>query len=402
MIPHAPSPSQGHKLRIAQVVTRMDIGGVPDHVMTLVQGLSNHAEVTVIGSSIDPQHERALTNLGVPFLPVPMERSLSPLSDIRSFGKLRKALRDGAFDIVHTHMSKAAMLGGLASATSGIPVTINTAHNLGFLALSNPAARGLFWIYDRLLFALTTDAVITVSGRVRDGIIRSGIAPGDKVVSIHNGIEAGRFPTDRDRASAIRHTFGIEDSHPLIVTVARLVWFKGLHDLIDAAALVLEKEPNARFLIVGSGPQLDELRAKTVALGIADRVIFAGERRDVPDILSAADIFALTSVSEGLPISILEAMAAGLPVVATDVGGISELVAEGETGFLVPAREPREIANRILRLTADAGLRQSFGTAGRDRVTKAFSPEQMVTQTTRLYHQLLAAKAAGREPRYAE
>lgn len=394
--------SPGRKLRIAQVVTRMDIGGVPDHVMTLVRGLSDHAEVVVITSSIDAQHARALADIGVPFVSVPMERSLSPVSDIKSFVKLRRVLRDGAFDIVHSHMSKAALLGGFAALASGTAVSINTAHNLGFLALSNPLARGLFWLYDRALFALTADAVITVSDRVRTGIVQSGIAPERKVISIHNGIETARFAPDRTRSEAVRRSLGIGENQPLVTTVARLVWFKGLHDLLEAASLVLKERTDARFLIVGSGQQLDELRAKAGALDISDKIIFAGERRDIPDILAAADIFALTSVSEGLPISILEAMAVGLPVVATDVGGISELVADGKTGFLAPARSPREIANRLLRLLRDPDMRRTFGAAGKDRVMRSFSPEQMVLQTNNLYRQLLSAKTTLREPLYAE
>ncbi|WP_075292059.1 glycosyltransferase family 4 protein [Pararhizobium arenae] len=393
---------QDRKLRIAQIVTRMDIGGVPDHVMTLVRGLSKIADVVVIASSIDVEHEKALAAFGVEFVSVPMERSLSPLSDFRSFARLRETLRDGDFDVVHTHMSKAALIGGLAAALSGIPVTVNTAHNIGFLALSNPLAKGLFWLYDRLLFAMTADAVITVSQRVRDGIVGSRIAPTYKVFAIHNGIDAGRFSVESGSRDLVRQAFGIAATQPVVATVARLVWFKGLHDLLDAAGIVSRQVPEVRFLIVGSGPQHDELRAKCLTDGISKNVIFAGERRDIPDILSSADVFALTSVSEGLPISILEAMAAGLPVVATDVGGVSEIVDDGKTGFLVPSRSPSDVADRILRLLASPDDRQTFGAAGKRRVVRAFSPEHMIAQTAHLYDRLLTAKATGREPRYAE
>ncbi|CAN7593112.1 glycosyltransferase [Rhizobium sp. LjRoot254] len=385
------------RLRVAQIVTRMDIGGVPDHVMTLVRGLSPDMDVTVICNTIDAQHERDLSELGVPFICVRMERLLSLISDLRGFQQLRRILRDGRFDIVHSHMSKAALLGGIAAVTTGIPVTINTAHNLGFLALPNPAARLLFWVYDRLLFALTADAVITVSERVRDGIVRGGIVGTSKVVSIHNGIDVAKFSDAAGAARAIRSEFGVGPEDVLVVTVARLVWFKGLHDLLDAAALVLAQFGNVRFLIAGTGSQRDELAARASALGIGERVIFAGERRDVPSILAAADVFALSSVSEGLPISILEAMAAGVAVVATDVGGISELVEEGVNGYLVPARDPPAFAERLCRLAGDAALRRSFGASGRTRARLEFSPERMVMRTADLYETLITSRTS-REP----
>jgi glycosyltransferase involved in cell wall biosynthesis len=216
------------------------------------------------------------------------------------------------------------------------------------------------------------------------------------VTAIHNGIDVAKFSDMAGAARAIRSEFGLGADDVLIVTVARLVWFKGLHELLDAAALVLARFGNVRFLIAGSGPQHDELEAKARALKIGDRVILAGERRDVPGILAAADIFALSSVSEGLPISILEAMAAGAPVVATDVGGIAELVEDGTSGYLAPKRDPTAFAERLCLLVSDAALRRSFGASGRARALAAFSPERMVTRTADVYETLIASKTSQR------
>jgi glycosyltransferase involved in cell wall biosynthesis len=177
--------------------------------------------------------------------------------------------------------------------------------------------------------------------------------------------------------------------------VARLVWFKGLDTLIAAMALLPPEAVGVRLLIVGAGPLRDELAAQAATAGLADRVTFAGERGDVPDILAAADVFVLSSVSEGMPISILEAMASGLPTVATDVGGVRELVADGETGFVVPARDARAFAQPLARLCGDEGLRRRLGEAAQSRATAQFGGAAMAERTEAVYAQALRKRSPG-------
>lgn len=380
------------RLHVAQLVTRMDIGGVPDHVMTLVRGLRPDIDVTVVCGSVDPRHARDFAALGVPVRLVPLERLLSP-TDFGSLRALVGLIRHERFDVVHTHMSKAALLGGIAARLAGVPVTVNTAHNLGSLAFTRAAARALFRVYDRLLLTLTNDAVVTVSERVRAHMLDRNIAGPQRVVAIPNGIDVSRFHQDPQAGMAVRRAFGVGDAEMLVVTVARLVWFKGLDMLLDAAAAVAERRSDVRFLIVGDGVQRQDLEAQAARLGIADRVTFAGERRDVPELLAAADVFALSSVSEGMPISILEAMASARAVVATDVGGVGELVDHGRTGFLVPPHDAGAFAAALLDLAGDAELRQRMGIAGLARVRDHFSTAQMVRRTRGLYEALMRRKA---------
>lgn len=382
------------RLKIAQVVTRMDVGGVPDHVMTLARGLAPDHDVTVVCNGIDPGHAAALGAAGVGVAHIDFRRLLHPIRDVGAFLRLLNLLRTQRFDVVHTHMSKAALVGGVAGRAARAPAIVNTAHNLGFLAVPQKALRALFWVYDRLLFAATAHRIVTVSDRVREGAVKGGIAPAGKVVAIHNGVLGARFEISAPEARARRVALGVADGAPLVLAVARLVWFKGLDALVEATPALLARHPEARVVIVGGGPLREKLEAQARALGVERAVIFTGERSDVPELLAAADIFVLPSVSEGLPISILEAMTAGKPVVATSVGGIPELIVDGETGLLTPARDAGSLAEALIRLAGDPELRARMGAAGKARAQIEFSPGRMVERTAALYREILAERGA--------
>lgn len=385
----APVPAGAiRRPRVAQIVTRMDIGGVPDHVMTLVRGLRFDFEVVVICASIDPRHARELEALAVPVIVVPLARLPHPVADLRALLRLVQVLQARRLDIVHTHMSKAVLIGAAAARLARVPVIVNTAHNLGFLALRQPLLRALFWAYDRALFAATCDVIVTVSRQVRAGVVRAGIAPPRKVVAIPNGIDPARFSVSPELRRSTRLALADGDGL-VIVTVARLVWFKGLDTLLEAAVPLLARHPRARIVIVGEGPLRAALTAQAVRLGIDRSVIFAGERGDIPALLAAADLFVLPSVSEGMPISILEAMAACRPVVATRVGGVPDLVLDGVSGLLVDARAPDALAAALLRLADDPALAARMGQAGAARLDRAFSAAAMVARTGALYRRHL-------------
>lgn len=385
------------RLKIAQIVTRMDVGGVPDHVMTLARELSAHHDLTLVAAEFHPMHAAELSALGVEQIVLPFARLPDPMTDLRALRGLRQLLRARRFDIAHTHMSKAALLGVLAARTLWArPLLVNTAHNLGSLALANPVARAVFRVYDWLLLGRATDAVIVVSERVRAQVLALRLIRPDRVTAIPNGIALHRFAARSERAGTVRAAFGIGEDQVLVVCVARLVWFKGLDTLIAAFAAVAPRCPKAHLLIVGEGPLAEDLAAQSRDLGLSQRITFAGLRNDVPDILAASDIFVLSSVSEGMPISILEAMASGLPTVATDVGGVRELVAEGETGFVVPARDAPAFAAPLERLCQDKALRKTQGAAARARAQAEFGGAAMAKRTEAVYAKALARAGRGR------
>lgn len=380
-------------MRIAQVVVHMDLGGVPEQVLMLITGLAPDHFVTLVCGELDPKYEHQLRALGVEVVQVGFKRLLNPLADVKTFVTLLRLFRAGRFDVVHTHMYKAALIGTAAAAMARVPAVVNTAHNLGCLALPNAVLRRLFWIYDKLLFAATTDAVIMVSNRIRQRVVDGGLVPARKAVAIQNGIDAGPFLAAEHQRDRLRAEFDCSPEDILIVTVGRLVWFKGLDVLLDAIPSIAACCDRARFVLIGEGPLRTQLMKKAELLSVSDRIRFAGERHDIPAVLAAADIFVLPSISEGLPISILEAMAAGKPVIASDVGGIPELVSDGETGVLFPVRDAGALARAINRVAADRQLRQRMAERGRQRVLTKFSSSAMVHKTVELYSSLLSRKS---------
>ncbi len=380
-------------IRIAMLVTRMDIGGVPDHVMTLLDGLDGRFEVTLICSDVDPRHGAQLRRLSIPVMPLAMKRLPGPIGDLKAFVALRRILREGRYDILHTHMSKAALLGALAGATMQKIRVVNTAHNLGFIAMPQPWKKAVFWIYDRLISSVGIDATITVSSIVGNRAKRARLIPARRLHVIRNGIREGRFDPHAKSASASREMLGIGgNGEKLILCVARLVWFKGLQTLLAAMPSIAQEHPGARLVIVGEGELREKLEQQIEQLNMQRHVMLAGERTDIPDLLAACDLFVLPSVSEGLPISILEAMAAARPVVATSVGGIPELVADGQSGRLVAPGRPDELARAMSDLLGDPKLRAQMGAAGHARFRSMFSQQAMVESTQDLYRALVQGR----------
>ncbi|MZR32397.1 glycosyltransferase family 4 protein [Sneathiella litorea] len=376
-------------IRLAMLVTRMDIGGVPDHIMTLLDGFGRNIDVTLITDSIHADHLADIENSGVKVHLLQMKRLVSVKSDLKALKNLRRILKDGQFNILHTHMSKAALLGAIVGTFSRDIIVVNTAHNLGFIAIPQYWKKAVFWAYDKIISALGFDAIITVSQMVANKIIRAKVAPGNRVHVITNGIRLQEFKASAKKETEFRREILGNAEGVIIVCVARLVWFKGIDTLINAFSRVLKEHPSARLAIIGDGELRDTLMAQTRQLGIEEFIHFCGERRDIPAILSASDLFVLSSVSEGLPISLLEAMAAQLPIVATDVGGISELILHGDTGYLVPARDPVKLAKNISDLLSDPNARRTLGKAGYNRLCTEFTQDAMVMRTEALYQQLL-------------
>lgn len=383
----------GNGIRLLLVVTRMDVGGVPGHVLTVLDGLCGRGyHVTLACAECHSDHRAALQRMGVRLVQLPMKRLLSPLADVRALAALVRLIRRERFQVVHTHMSKGALLGGIAARIADAPVVVNTAHNLGAIAMPRAWVRALFRVYDRWLLGTTTDAVITVTERVRDAVVAQRILPAARVHAIANGIVAAPRASEAQRQQArraLRREIGAADDAPVIGCVARLVWFKGLDTLVDALPAVLRVCPDVQVAVAGDGPLRAELAARAAALGVADRLHLLGERNDVPQLLRGFDLFVLPSVSEGMPLTILEAMGAGLPVVATAVGGVPELMVAGETGLLVPPGDAVALAPALQRLLCDAPLRRRMGDNGRRRLLSDFSADAMVAATDALLRRLL-------------
>jgi glycosyltransferase involved in cell wall biosynthesis/protein-tyrosine-phosphatase len=319
-----------------------------------------------------PLAER-LRRLGVPVTIVD-ERTTS------AFGILRRLVRffkDHDIDVVHTHRYKDSVLAGIAAKLAGVRHVVRTVHGLrepmtGWAGLKFR----LYETLDRLALLCCADLVIAVSMRMADTLRASGYRP-TSVTHIHNGVDLvaidRRAPKD---ARDIRRELGIDPYAVVIGTVGRLSPVKGHASLLRAARRILQRHPGVTFLIVGSGPLESGLRAEAASLGIDGACVFAGARQDVHDLIAAMDVFVLPSLDEGIPMALLEAMALRVPVVATAVGGVPEVVEDGVSGILIPPADHEALADGCLRLIADREWARAIGTRGRHLVEQRFTQER--------------------------
>jgi len=301
-------------------------------------------------------------------------------------------MRRRRFQIVHSFMFTANLWARIAAIAAGVPIRIAAERNVD--DWKGPVRR---WLDRRL--ARWSSKVVAVSTKVehycRD---RIGI-PAEKLMTIRNGIPCeSPAPLERSR-EAIRTELGLALDAPVVIQVGRLVPQKGYEVLLDAMRRVSTSRPHARLLILGDGPARADLVSRARELGIGDRVVFAGFRTNVNEFLHASDLFVLASWREGLPVSLLEAMAAALPAVVTAVGGNDEVVVNGETGFLVPPGDAVQLADRIGQLLDAPALRERMGRAARGRVETVFSADRMVGETEALYERCLKDHLAWGEQR---
>lgn len=299
---------------------------------------------------------------------------------------LRDLVRSGGYDLVHTHSPVPAAVARVASRNG--TVLVHTEHNTW----------DRYRLATRVVNATTLGAnatVFAVSDGVRESMASSWwshVLDLPEVVVLHHGIDEHAVrhgPSVRSRARA---RLGLSNDAPVIGTVGNFTAKKDHDTLLDAFARLRRHQPDARLVLVGTGPLQDHLVGRVGDLGLADRVLFTGPRSDVPDLLPAFDVFALTSVHEGLPIALLEAMASGVACVATPVGGVPEVIHDGDDGLLVPSRQPEAICAAFERLLGDAPLRERLARAGQRRA-EAFSLAGAVERMTVAYEQLLAVPA---------
>jgi len=305
--------------------------------------------------------------------------------DLSVAWRLYRLLRRERPTILHTWMFHANIPGRVLGRLARVPVIVTSRRNINIGGtLREFINRRTTWLDDK---------VIAVCELARQAEIEHARVPPDKVVTIYNGIDVERFSAVNPQIVAqVRPTFDIPADVPLVGAVGRLHRQKGFGYLVAAMAQVREHIPDVRLLLIGDGELRGELEAQARAAGLSEAAVFAGMRLNIPEILATLDVFALPSLWEGMPNVVLEAMAAGLPVVATAVGGTPEVVVNGVTGFLVPPRDPDALAKAIIRLLCDPDLRRRMGKAGRERVERFFSVERMVRATEALYEELVEEK----------
>lgn len=308
--------------------------------------------------------------------PVPMRGTWDLLSVIR-LARLNRMLRP---HVVHWHAARAHALGAMASCAAPPPVRI-LSRRVDF------PVRGS--LGSRLLYADPADRILAISDGVRDALVRSGVDPG-RIRVVPSGIDLAPFEARYDRA-ALRAGLGLAPDVVLVLQVAALAPHKSQTDLLRAASLLKSRAPSVRIWVAGEGALRDSLEREHAALHLGEFVRFLGFREDVPDLLRAADLFCLSSYLEGMGTSILDAMAAGLPVVATRVGGIPEVVEDGRSGLLVPPRSPEALAEALEALAGDAGRRKSMGERAQERA-REFSADRTAELTRAVYEEAWAGR----------
>jgi glycosyltransferase involved in cell wall biosynthesis len=365
-------------LRVLQLIDGLNMGGAEVLLCDLVRHLRDIGYHVSVGYSTPGPLVERIQSLNVPLTRLPRRARIDPTL----YMGMVQLIRRETPDLVHTHLFKSDLHRRLAARMCGVPLVISTCHNNDGWAQN----KLLGWLYGRT--NLLADRVIAVSEEVRNYQVTHTFTPIEKFTVINNGVDISRF-TDQDKAGAdLRAELGIDPSAPVAGIVGRLTPQKDHASFLQAAVLIKKDLPKARFLIVGDGPLREDLQSQAASMGLEGALIFCGLRQDIPAVLAAIDLLVFSSKWEGLPISLLEGMAAARPVVSTNVGGVAGVASNEVTALLVPPSDPAALASACLRLLRNPEIRDQFGKAGLFRVRGQYSLQSMLRRTTSLYEEL--------------
>ena len=376
-------PGASPRPRVLLLITLAEVGGAQSYVAALLPALVDRYDVVLAAHGEGPLRASAAES-GARFVPLRhVRRPIRPWRDLAGLVELVRLLRRERPQILHASSSKAGVLGRLAAVAARVPIRFFTVHGWAFSAYSGVPSQ-LYRVADRLMAPLTTVTICVSENELAAGL-EAGACRADRSVVIRNAVDvAAAYRSRHDRAV------------PRLIAVGRLKAPKDFLTLIRAVAALSEGSFEA--LIVGDGPDRAVVEAEIRRLGLEGRVRLVGERDDVPKLLADSDVFVLSSRSEGLPVSVLEAMAAELPVVASSVGGLAELVVDGETGILVPPGDAPTLAAALGRLIEGRAERRRLGAAGRARAEELFDLAAFRSSHVELYDRELALTGAVAEP----
>lgn len=384
------------KIKIINIITRLELGGPPILVLDIIQHLSKERFESSIatGITIDSKYDmigfardRHIRVFAMPSL----VRNVHPLKDIISLTKLFLLLKKEKYDIVHCHTSKGGFIGRLAAKLAGSKIIIYSPHGDIFEGYFCKLVTKLFILLEKFA-ARFTDKIINLTTIEIEKFLEHGIGTRQQLKHIYNGINIKYY--ERAIASNLkkRKEFGLSKDDFVCATVGRLVPVKGHTYLIKAIQKVVNVIPEAKFLFVGDGELKSELLEEIKSLGLQENVFLLGARRDIATTLSCINIFLLPSINEGFGMVLIEAMAAKKPVIATNVGGIPEVVIDGKTGLLVPPKDPEAFSSAIIKLYNNPELSNRMGLAGYRRAKNVFSIEVTVRELGNLYSELIKEK----------
>jgi glycosyltransferase involved in cell wall biosynthesis len=397
-------------IRVLRLIARLNIGGPARHVAILDEGLRvrGHDTLVVYGSLAagEGSLERLLDDRALPSIYVPhLGRRVRPLDDLRAFISIFRAIRQRRPDVIHTHTAKAGALGRLAAALHNAitpgrhqAVVVHTFHGHVFSGYFGVAGSMLVRVAERALARLT-DTIVAISPAQRADLTETfRIAPPARVQTVPLGLELTPLLRAPREGRGLRQALGLGPSAVVVGFVGRLVPVKDPATLVRAAALARREVADLHLIVAGDGALRASLHGLADDLGIAGSVHFLGWCSDLPSLYAAMDVFVLTSINEGTPVSLIEAMAAGVPAVATRVGGVPDVIRDGVDGMLVPAGDAPAVARAILDTISDRALAAQRARAARDRVAERYESARLVDDMEELYRELLRRKR-GTHPR---
>ena len=394
--------------RIIRILNRLAVGGPVLNATYLTKYLAPEFDtLLVVGEREDHEQsaEYLATGLGIGYTTIRgMGRSINPASDYRAYGELQKLIQDFKPDIVHTHAAKPGAIGRLAAAAAGVPVVVHTFHGHVFHSYFNSLKSKFFINIERYL-ATKSDAIIAISEQQRKELVQDfRIAPQSKFRLIPLGLDLDKFATgSAAKRESFRKSFGLEDNVVAIGIIGRLVPVKNHYLFLKAVKHVLDNtSKKVKAFIIGDGETRADLEAMAQQSGIGFSteketahpypLVFTSWRSDVDAIMAGLDIVTLTSFNEGTPVSLIEAQAANKPIVSTRVGGIADVVVEGETALLADVPDSQTFADHLLRLVQDDALRHRMGQLGQQQVMQRFSYQRLMRDMSALYYELLEKK----------
>ena len=374
------------KINVLHIVTTEELNGGKRYLLQLADNFPQHKYNLFFALTFRQDFINELEKRHIRYLVVNLKHQFN----IKIFPALKKIIRDNNIQIVHTHGIRASFYGRLSAKWAGIPVILSTVH---YSLYNYPVGRLRKRIYAFLdkVSSYSCDKLICVSNAVANDLIVKSRINARKIKVIYNGIELDRFSRHQD-ISSFKAKFGLLETQRIIAIVGRLTYAKGHRYLLEAIGRLVESFPDIRCLIVGDGPLREELKVYAQKLGIMQNCIFMGTRDDVAQILSMLDIFVLPSVSEGLPFVLLEAMAMQCAVVATNIGGINELVEDGRTGILVPPGDNQALAAALKELLQNRKKAQSLAACARLEVEQRFTLQRTLKETQEVYDECMNKK----------
>jgi glycosyltransferase involved in cell wall biosynthesis len=388
------------RIKVLRVIARLNVGGPALHVAYLAAGLADRGYDTTLVAGSLARGEESMAGVaerrGVAIVTLDeLHREVAPLNDLRAIVRLARLIRHERPDILHTHTAKAGAVGRIAALLSGgarPAIIVHTFHGHVLRGYFNPVKSYGFRLLERWLARFTT-ALIAVSPEVRDDLVQLGVAPASKFAIVRLGIQLDeRIGADPGARAETRRILGVSEDAFVVGWVGRMTAVKRTDDVLRALSGLLERGVDAYLCLVGDGPDRDHLERYAHELGIVRRCLFLGYQDEVGRFYQAIDALILPSTNEGTPVSVIEALAAERPAVATRVGGIPDVIRADIDGFLVDVGDPDALAERLSVLARDPVRRAEMGAEGRTNVLQRYAVARLVDDVDVLYRSLLSAR----------